>query len=127
MVETHILHTAKDALMRHFKTLEYVGNGGAGDEFRLLAMLFAAWCLHGEAEWFVSEEDYRTLRGLLSSVEGGCLAPYEAWCVDRAQLGDPRKVRPLRPRRTEDGGDYDMMFRESERGRLRVTERDLDE
>lgn len=114
--------------MRHFKTLEYVGAGGPGDGFRLLALLFAVWCLHGEAEWFVSAEDYRVISKLLSHAGGGCLLPYGAWCVGRATLGDPRDVRPLRPRMAEDGGLHDGEFREAERGgRFRVTEKDIDE
>jgi len=114
----------RDALVRYFDTLEAVGMASPGAEFRLLAMDFALETLEGEAEWYVTDDDYEALRRLLALVHGDCLVPYAAYCDRRVKVGDPRVVRQFSPRMKEDGAT----FRKVERGdRFRITEKRIDE
>lgn len=97
-----------DAIKRYYKTLSYIGSISQNECYKILVSLFLNDLVNSDLSFFVTEEDYDKIGRLYRNMLGGCIMPYDQFCVERSQIGSPLlHVEGMGITRiTEDNGDY---------------------
>ena len=112
-----ILSQVATSLNDYFNTLSKFGYKKQKDVDRLLIYSFLEELLMGEARYYITEADYRTIERALTCLYGSsCLIPYPKFIQENA-LFDTRDIQ-ISPRITEDSNlrsteEYEIRFKAS--------------